>query len=513
MIVFAVLATVLALPFAGLNFFRLFENELVRQTERELISQSVVLAAIFSREVDGRLANGLKLGVEQPADARAPIGERYNPIAPQLDLSRCEIEEPRPLAEIPNEWAAQSWLEIGKSLALLTDETQKRTLAGFRLLDPKGRIITGRNDVGLSLAHVEEVAVALGGRYASALRKRVSDEPPPPVYSISRGTQVRVFVALPVILRNQVAGVVYASRTPSNIVKYLYGERHNVALAALAVITAALLVGFVFLRAVTRPIRELNSRAQAIGHGDRTAIRPLKHHGTSEIATLSQSFFSMAERLFTRSDFISNFAAHVSHELKSPLTSIQGAAELLRDSDSSMSASEREKFLNNIIGDTERLAALLERLRELAKADNPQTSGSSSLQSVLAETAHSFPELAVNMQSEQDHIIAISKENARIVFSHLFDNAERHRAQTIDIDVEGDNGSAALTISDNGEGISEQNRDKVFDTFFTTRRESGGTGMGLRIVQAMLTAHGGSIELLRATKGASFEVRIPLERT
>jgi len=59
-------------------------------------------------------------------------------------------------------------------------------------------------------------------------------------------------------------------------------------------------------------------------------LRPLKRHGTSEFARLSQSFLDMARRLNTRSSFISTFATHVSHELKSPLTSIQGAAELLR---------------------------------------------------------------------------------------------------------------------------------------------------------------------------------------
>ncbi|TIP68863.1 MAG: two-component sensor histidine kinase, partial [Mesorhizobium sp.] len=88
-------------------------------------------------------------------------------------------------------------------------ETQKTTLAGFRLLDAKGVVIAGREEVGLSLGAVAEVRAALAGRYASVLRQRISDEPPPSLYSVSRGTRVRVFVAMPVAVDGKVAGVVY----------------------------------------------------------------------------------------------------------------------------------------------------------------------------------------------------------------------------------------------------------------------------------------------------------------
>ena len=110
---------------------------------------------------------------------------------------------------------------------MLTD-TQITTLAGLRLLDPSGTVIAGSEDVGRSFAKVEEVRAALAGHYASVLRFRVTDRPAPPLYSVSRGTGVRVFVALPVVVDGHVAGAVYLSRTPNNIVKHLYGERGKV---------------------------------------------------------------------------------------------------------------------------------------------------------------------------------------------------------------------------------------------------------------------------------------------
>lgn len=512
LIVFAVVATVLALPIAGLNFFRLFENELVRQTESELIAQSAALAAVFAQEVERRLPAGLTLGAEQPAEARPdPVG-RYHPMNPELDLARYEIKEPRPAAALAARPPEPGYLEIGELLEPIVRETQKLTLAGFRILDPRGTIITGRDDVGLSLAHVEEVAAALKGHYVSALRQRISDEPVLPVYSVSRGTGVRIFTAMPVIVDGKVAGVVYASRTPINILKYLYGERRDVFLAAAAIVLAALVVGFIFLRTITRPIHELIGRTEAIGHGDRNAIRPLKHHGTKEIAQLSQSFFSMAESLFDRSDFVATFAAHVSHELKSPLTSIQGAAELLRDSGSSMTAEERKKFLDNIVADTQRLTALLQRLRELAKADNPRLAGTTTLRQTIDDMRSAFPGITITAEGDLDQAIAMAPENASIVFSHLVDNAERHKASEFTIGIAANGSQVRVSACDNGEGISAQNQDRVFDTFFTTRRDGGGTGMGLCIVRSMLLAHGGSIELLPSKTGASFELRLPASR-
>ena len=91
-----------------------------------------------------------------------------------------------------------------------------------------------------------------------------------------------------------------------------------------------LVIGFLFWRTITRPMQALIAHMRAIGIAGRGAIRPPDHHGTRELAMLSQGFLDMAERLYDRTDYIATFAAHVSHELKSPLSAIQGAAELLR---------------------------------------------------------------------------------------------------------------------------------------------------------------------------------------
>ena len=228
----------------------------------------------------------------------------------------------------------------------------------------------------------------------------------------------------------------------------------------------------------------------------------------------SQSFLDMARRLNTRSSFISTFATHVSHELKSPLTSIQGAAELLRDDlDSatpSMTEAEKRKFLDNIIADTGRLAKISGRLRDFAHAENPVALGAAKLSVAIAGLRTHFAKLDIHASGELDTPMRISDENAAIIFSNLADNAVRHGSSRLDIIAERHQSLLRIKVADNGEGVSPNNRAKIFDSFFTTRRESGGTGMGLAIVRAMLDAHGGAIRLMDTDTGTAFELTLPL---
>jgi signal transduction histidine kinase len=514
LVVFVVLTTVLVLPLFSFYFLKIYQNQLIQQTEAELIAQSAALAAVLHREIETGIPESVALGAKvAPAPAKSS-DDPYQPIWPALVLANESVLPPRPEARTPSAPADPAFVALGARMMPDLVATQNVTLAGFRLLDPNGIVIAGREEVGLSLAHLEEVKEALQGHFAGALRARVSKHDAPPLYSTSRGTGMRVFTAMPVIVRDQVAAVVYASRTPSNVFKYLYEQRGKVILAMLSMIVPTLLIGFLFHRTITGPMRELIERTNLVGKGDRNALRPLKHHGTSEFALLSQSFLDMARRLNTRSSFISTFATHVSHELKSPLTSIQGAAELLRDDIDapapSMTDQDRRKFLDNIIADTDRLTKISLRLRDFARAENPVAVGATKLSGVIAGLRSAFGALDTNASGDLDTPMRISSENASIIFSNLADNALRHDSLLLDISAKRQGNSLLIKVADDGEGVSPNNRTQIFDSFFTTRRDSGGTGMGLAIVRAMLDAHGGAIRLLETEQGTAFELTIPV---
>lgn len=279
-----------------------------------------------------------------------------------------------------------------------------------------------------------------------------------------------------------------------------------------AVLVLTLVVAYVLTRTLTVPINALIARTDEIARGGRSAIRPLEIYGTREVATLSQSFLDLAGKLVDHSDYVRSFATHVSHELKSPLTSIRGAAELLRDDDDDnpMSGEQRKRFLSNIIADTERLDRLLSRLRELAKAELPSEQGSSSIHDIVAQLKMQFRQLAVAADGSADDMMALPVEAAGIVFSNLAENAVQNGATMLAIKASGEGRKLSIEVRDNGGGIADGNRERIFEPFFSTRRENGGTGMGLGIVRAMLTSHGGSIELLESNHdGTVFQVVLP----
>lgn len=501
-----VLATVLLLPLAGLLLLRVYDGALMRQAEAELIAQGAALVAVVSRDAEATLPPDAPLG---PSASTSP----YAPVEPGLDLTG-SVLPPRPDAVAPATPPDLALAAFGARQAPLLAATQRTTLAGFRLLDPDGRVIAGREEVGQSLAHVPEVAAALGGRFAAALWRRVSKHPDPGVASISRGTAVRVFVAMPVIARGRVAGVLYLSRTPSGTLRGLYGQRRALAVGAVSVLAAAAALGLVLHRTINSPVRDLLHLARAVAGGDRQALRPGRRQGTREFADLSRGLVAMAARLVARSDAVSSFAAHVSHELKSPLSAIRGAAELLRDDvdEQAMSAEQRRLFLDNITSDATRLGALLVRLREMALAETGGSAGETAVASLLPALRLRFSTLIIDAAGNTGAVTALSAEVAGIVLSHLCDNAVRHGAHRVDLQAHRQAGRLMLEVRDDGAGISPGNRARVFDAFFTTRRADGGTGMGLAIVRALLSAHGGAITLAETAAGTCFVLDVPLAR-
>ncbi|ODR92999.1 sensor histidine kinase [Sinorhizobium alkalisoli] len=272
-------------------------------------------------------------------------------------------------------------------------------------------------------------------------------------------------------------------------------------------------VAYVLTRSVTGPIEALIGRTEEIARGGRAALKPLERYGTREIATLSQSFLDLASELVDRSDYVRSFAAHVCHELKSPLTAIRGAAELLIDDDTEapMSRAQSRRFLENILADAERLDHLLVRLRELAQAELPAMKGQTTVAEVTAELSRRFQGLEVTSSGDVETPIALPREALAIALANIAENADQHGASRLGLAASCGERTLALFVIDDGAGIAEGNRDLIFQPFFSTRRESGGTGMGLAITQAMLASHGGTIRLVdTGGRGAGFELVLPI---
>ena len=504
-ILWMVMLSVLLLPLGSLYFFRFYENELVRKTEIELISQSAVLSTVY-RELIG------KNSVE-----KEPL---YTPVFPSLDLSKTNAVLPRrPQARIAQYYNQTEGYPLaqqaGKSMQRILKNTQRVTLSGIRILDANGIVVAGSGELNKSLAHVREVKKALTGQFSSVLRQRISDEPPPSIASLSRGTGVRVFTAFPIIDKGTVYGVVYLSRTPQNILKHLYSIKEKVILLVLVLLgLTSLIVMFISSR-LSRPIRELIDQTQKVTRGEAETVEVLKHPGTRELSMLSNSFSEMSKTLHERSQYIQQFAAHVSHEFKTPLTSMQGSLELLEEHIDEMPVEQRQRFIENLQDDTERLKNLVNRLLEQARADSLLTSKESTklLKTLnILKSRYADSKLKIDYEDSEVAVdINIANSALESILANMFDNSLQHGATSVTINTQQKEGKLEISIHDNGTGVSKANQDKIFTPFFTTRRETGGTGLGLGIIESILKASNGTIKNISVEKGALFVLNLELE--
>ena len=202
-----VMLSVLVLPIAGLFQFRFYENELVRRTEEQLIAQAAVIASTYRELMNFQGATGpVSGGATDSWNARSRSAARlyYTPIDPALDLAEQSILSRREEAIPAVTPVSLRVKKVGMAMQNIMVNAQRYTLAGMRLLDQNGTVIAGRSEVGESLRHIKEVKDALRGNYSPAIRERISDQPQPPLASISRGTGIRVFVAFPIMHENKV---------------------------------------------------------------------------------------------------------------------------------------------------------------------------------------------------------------------------------------------------------------------------------------------------------------------
>lgn len=505
----------LALPLAGVWLLRLYESALIRQTESELMGQGALIAAMY--RVDWLRAAPDGAFSAMPLSKAPPPDGPWQPIQANLDLADDPILPEIITVDMPKDVPHEVARRIGADIKPVLLQAQRQTLAGIRILDHRGVVATSTGeDEGRALEAMIEVARALEGRATAVMRHRPPVQPEflSPL-SISRGASVRVFAAVPVVEDGRVLGAILLLRTPRTLDQALHGKRYEL-VALLALMLAAGVGMAVFMAfTISRPVTRVVDQARRVAAGERGAVTPLPHRFTREVAELSASLQTMADTLERRADYIRDFTVEVGHEFKTPLASMKGALELLREDFEAMPAEDRQRFLENMAEDVERLDRLTRRLLDLAHADAlaPRTDARSEVGTALATTIERHRELGltIHIETETAATAGIDGETLSSVVSLLLDNVHQHVGPqaTVRIGWTVADGRIRLTVTDDGPGISPGNRDRVFDRFFTTARETGGTGLGLPIARANLVAYGGDIRLAKGGPGTVFEITVP----
>ena len=326
-----------------------------------------------------------------------------------------------------------------------------------------------------------------------------------------------VFAAAPATLADGRLIVVVASRDATSGLRAAWGTFFFASLATLAIgIAAAIVLG----RRLTRPIREASAAAMAIARGElSTRLAEPQSAARDELSGLARSVNVMAGELERSRVLEQQFLLSVSHDLRTPLTSIRGYAEAISDG-----AADPQRSAAVIRSEARRLERLVADLLDLAKL---RANGFSfhrerlDLAALAAVAVQAFAPDASDRQVVVRHEtggqLAVEADHDRLgqVVANLLENALKYARTEVTVTTARDGHSAVLAVDDDGPGITPEDLPHVFDRLYVARsqpaRHENSSGLGLAIVKELVDAMGGSVTASRApTGGARLALYLPL---
>jgi signal transduction histidine kinase len=285
---------------------------------------------------------------------------------------------------------------------------------------------------------------------------------------------------------------------------------HRAAVAALArgmamVVLVALAVMWLAIRAALRsPLREVRAlvdwTAQILGTG---APEVPPGARTLEIAQLERAFDSVVRRLIDALARERASSAHIAHELRTPLTSILADLSAIHASGDSKAAIDR------IRGDVARFADVIDAILVLssdseANARRPNTVVN------LADVVRELAPAGVAVDAPDEALVDADEQLVRLAVRNLLENARRHAGGARAVKVTKEGAAARIAVSDDGPGLDESARARMFDRYWRGAADGEGRGLGLALVRAVAERHGGSARADAAREGRGMEVSFTL---
>ncbi|WP_297834766.1 ATP-binding protein [uncultured Roseibium sp.] len=265
-----------------------------------------------------------------------------------------------------------------------------------------------------------------------------------------------------------------------------------------------LIIGFA-VRRVTRPLKELSVAAEKFGRGEQQ--QPLTPSGPSEVRSLTNAFNDMQDRLTRFVRDRTRMLAAISHDLRTPITSLRLRAEFIEDEEN------RDKMIETL----EEMAAMTEAALRFARDDaQAETAENADLGAILEALAGDQQDLGhkCTVETEERIVLPCRPVALKRALRNLIENGIRY-GDGVSVHAARSAGEAIIRITDKGPGIPEEKLKDVFEPFVrleeSRSEETGGIGLGLAITRSIIHAHGGRIELKnRPEGGLQADVRLPL---
>ncbi len=331
-------------------------------------------------------------------------------------------------------------------------------------------------------------------------------------------------VVLPVKNRGQVIGGVILYSPVIGIDLTMTKVQNLFIYSAVVSILFATLVAYFFSKSVSQPLQEMNRVAHRVAEG-KFDVR-VKARSNDEIGELGRSFNFMATQIEHHENMRREFVANVSHELRSPLTSMQGFIEAMLDGKDKTPVA-RKRYLDIVHDETMRLIRLVNELLDLSRIEagivRLKTEGldlANIIEIVLKKHRPALMERNLQViQKITSQIPEVKGDADRIqqVMNNLLDNAIRFSANNgkIIITVTNEADGVKISVEDQGQGIPAEELPYIWDRFYKVdkarTRETEGTGLGLAIARRIVEQHGGKVEAVSIPNmGSKFTFSIPL---
>jgi two-component system sensor histidine kinase MtrB len=209
-----------------------------------------------------------------------------------------------------------------------------------------------------------------------------------------------------------------------------------------------------------------------------------------------------------------NFVAIASHELRTPAASVYGVLKTLLERDGELDDDLRKELLRVGVDQGERLRRLLEELLDLSRLDargvtvKPKPLALASILGEIVSDALST-DSTVDVDVPDDLVVVADRHVLDRVVSNLLINAARYGAEPITVSAQVNDTGLRITVEDNGEGVADELRPRLFERFARTDSADAGTGLGLAIARAYAHAHGGDLVYDPKESGARFALTLP----
>ena len=313
-------------------------------------------------------------------------------------------------------------------------------------------------------------------------------------------------VGVPYVQDGEVLGAVFIHTSEQNIessYKDILAESIRAMMIAIGIGAVMMLV---IAQLITRPLRQMAAAADRFARGDFDKRVPVESR--DEVGRLAEALNRMAAELDQLEQTRRGFVANVSHELRSPLTSIQGFINGILDG--TVPEAEREHYLEIVLDETKRMSKLITTLLDLSHMDSGQTE--------IKPTRFDINEMIVRVlfrqetrvndrgmdveidfEDEQGFVLADADRIEQVVVN-LIDNAIKYGRDggKITLSTKRENGHIRVTVADDGQGIPAEDLPHVFDRFYKADKahtKGLGTGLGLSIVKSIIDQHGQTIDV------------------